>query len=327
MASDDGHCIGVFGATGALGSEVLASLDRSSLRVAELVPVATDRSLGEDIEFQGEIYPVMTEVPNLRRLDFVFLCAPATASLEVARLALKVEVPGIDCSGALAASHEVPLYPASDAAISPLVAVPDGPVLAWALALRPLEAAFGVRRVTVTGFEPASMGGRAGIEALHTESLSLFNQQDRPDPTAFAHPVAFDCVPGGGEDGGASPRERHAARTLARLLGPEVKLAVTLVQVPTFVGHGSVLSVETERPCDPAAAQTVLRDAPGVALTPGDEAGPSTRTAAGREEVLVGRVREDPSVSNGLLLWTAGDALCLVSHYAVTLAEARLAAH
>ena len=184
-----------------------------------------------------------------------------------------------------------------------------------------------MRRVVVTALEPVSIGGRLGIEALHAESMSLFNQQDMPDPTAFAHPVAFDCVPGTGEDGGATPRERHAARTLARLLGPEVALAVTLVQVPTFVGHGSVLSVETLRPCDRAAAETALRDAPGVALTPADVAGPSTRAAAGREEVLVGRVREDASVANGLLLWTAADALRLAAHYAVTLAEARLAAH
>ena len=137
MVSQGGHRIGVFGATGALGSEVLVCLDRSSLRVAEIVPVATDRSLGEDVEFQGEIYPVATDVPDLARLDFVFLCAPPGASLEIARRALKVEVPGIDCSGALAGAHEVPLYPASDAATSPLVAVPDGPVLAWASSTGP----------------------------------------------------------------------------------------------------------------------------------------------------------------------------------------------
>ena len=99
--------IGVVGATGVLGSEVLALLEESSLLVRELVPVATDRSLGHEIEFRGDALPVETEPPKLRGLDLLFLCAPEGVSVEYARQALRAEVPCVDAAGALSSSREI----------------------------------------------------------------------------------------------------------------------------------------------------------------------------------------------------------------------------
>ena len=97
-----GRRVGVLGATGALGGEVLAALDLARLPVRGLLPLATDRSLGQEVEFQGELYPVETGEPALAGVDLIFLCAPPAASLEFARLALRAEVPCVDLSGALA---------------------------------------------------------------------------------------------------------------------------------------------------------------------------------------------------------------------------------
>jgi aspartate-semialdehyde dehydrogenase len=211
--AEGGFRIGLLGATGALGGEVLAALDASSIRVAGIVPVASDRSLGEEIEFQDEIYPVETTWPRLENLDLVFCCAPVEASLEVVRGALRARVPCVDCSGALIGEPGVPvgvaaLADAADAR-SPVVSAPAGPALPWSLVLAPLHAAAGITRVVGTVLEAASVMGRGGIEALSAESLALFNQRDLPSPDAAGRPLAFDCLPAVGIVGedGTTPRE------------------------------------------------------------------------------------------------------------------------
>ena len=159
--------VGIVGATGALGGEVLRAVEASQIRVRDLVAVATDRSLGSDIEFEGEVVPVLVELPSLRGLDLVVLCAPAHVSLEVAREALRAEVACVDCSGALENQPDVPLRIAAldDGAggtKAPLVAAAGGPALAWTLVLEPLARAAGLARLGGTGLEAASVGGRRG---------------------------------------------------------------------------------------------------------------------------------------------------------------------
>jgi aspartate-semialdehyde dehydrogenase len=326
--------IGVVGATGVLGSEVLELLEESSLPVRELVPVATDRSLGHEVEFRGDAMPVETEPPKLRGLDLLFLCAPEGVSLEYARQALRAEVPCLDAAGALSSSREVPLRvaafgPPADLQNTPLVVAPPGPALPWALILRPLREAAGLRRVVGTALEAASSGGREGIESLYQESMAVFNQRDLPEPEVFSRPVAFDCIPasGGAEEICATDRETLVTRALERLLGSDVKLALTGVQVPAFVGLGGTAAVETADDLDPKRAEALLSQAPGVELWEGEADGLTLRAAAGREEVLVGRVRRDGSVEHGLLLWFAADVLRMAAANAVSLAVARLRLH
>jgi aspartate-semialdehyde dehydrogenase len=329
-----GLLVGVLGATGALGSEVLALLSESSLEISQLVAVATDRSLGQDLEFRGDVVPVETQFPRLGGLDLLLLCAPADVSLEYARQALRAEVTCVDVGGALASSPEVPLRVGAlegpePVDPSPLIVAPPGAALPWALVLHPLHRAAGLRRVLGTSLEGASSGGREGIESLYQESIALFNQEDLPELRAFPRPVAFDCVPAQGEIGedGISHGERDAAAALARVLGGEVRIALTSVQVPTFVGFGASAALETERGLDPKEAATLLEAAPGVQVWQDDADGATLRAAAGREEVLVGRLRRDPTRDGGLLLWLAADVLRVAAANAVRLAVACLGRH
>ena len=326
--------VALVGATGVLGSEVLAVLSESSLAIGELVPVATDRSLGQEVEFRGVNHPVETELPELGGLDLLFLCAPAAASLDLARRAIRAEVPCIDASGALAAAEDLPLAVAALAAPpppdeSPLVVAPPGSALAFALVLAPLAARAGVERVVGMAVEAASWGGRQGIESLYQESIAIFNQEDLPAPEVFGRPVAFDCIPALGEvdAGGATEREALLARSVARLLGGEVRVAATLIQVPAFVGFGAALALETREPLDPKQAEEALAAAPGIELWRGEASGQTLRAAAGRDVVLVGRVRRDPTHASGLLLWLASDVLRLSAANAVQLAVAHLRQH
>ena len=323
--------IGVIGATGALGAEVLDVLAGSAIRVAQIVPVATEKSLGAEVEFQGQATPVETELPSLHGLDFIFLCAPPMASLVVAREALRAEVPGIDLSGALATTPEVPLRIAHLAdpnagGSPPMVATPTGPALALATVLRPLAERAGINGVQATVLDSASSAGVRGTESLMSESIALFNQQDVPEPTVYSRPIAFDCGPGMKRQdiGGELDREEQTAAMLARLLGDDIGFSITTVQVPTFLGLGCVLHVSTREPLAAADARALLAAADGVELWTDGAEGPSLRAAAGCGDVLVGRTRMDPSLGNGLRLWLATDPVCLAAANAVRLAEARL---
>jgi aspartate-semialdehyde dehydrogenase len=323
--------IGVVGATGALGGEVLAVLAGSGLPVAEIVPMASERSVGSDVELHGEVYAVESGLARLRGLDLVILCAPTAASLEAVREALRASVPCLDASGALAASPEVQLPVAAFGGMwsheAPLVVAPPGPALALALVLRPLAQAAGVTRASATLLEGAAAAGRAGIDALYQESLALFSQQDLPEPGAFARPVAFDCVPVIGEldANGGSDHENAVARSLARLVNGSAKIAISAVQVPTFSGLGAAVSLETERLLDPKEAARVLTGAPGVEAWVENPRDATTRAAAGRAAVLVARLRRDPTSEHGLALWLAADPLRLAAANAVGLVRTRFA--
>lgn len=322
--------VGVVGATGALGSELIQAMEDRDFPVDELVPVATDASLGAEVELQGTTLAVETEPPSLRGLDLLFLCVPAAAALEWIRLALHAEVPCIDCSGAVAEVHEVPLL-APDLGVppaalaGPVLALPPGPVLAWALVLAPLHARARLRRVLGTSLESVSGAGRGGVEALRNEVISLFNQSDLPETSVFPCGVAFDCVPNVGAPAAddATVAETELARDLNRLLGEQIPVAVTSVRVPAFAGAGASLCIETEEPLAPAAVRDLLGKAPGVVVWDPERPGPTTREPTGRDVTLVGRVRRDPSSPHGLLLWLAADPVRLVVQNALRLAEAR----
>jgi len=324
--------VAVAGATGTLGGELLSVLDARRFPLGELVPLATQRSAGDAIEFRGEVYAVGTDPSRLRGVDLAFLCAPPVGSLEIARRALHECVPCIDLSGALCDSPDVPLLvadldPTAEALLQPVLSSPASPALGWAIVLRPLDCAAGLRRVTATSVHSASSGGRLGIEALSSETIALFNQQDPPEPTVFGYPVAFDCVPAIGEPepGGATTFESALARDLQRVLGTHVAIAATALRVPTFSGDGAALALEFERALPPDEARAALAKAPGVELWDSVRPGPATRATTGREDVLVGRLRADPTQERGLMLWLAADSVRLAATNAVKLAEARLA--
>jgi len=328
--------IGVAGATGALGSELLGALSGSRLAIAGLRCFASEHSLGSAIEFRGDEYPIALEAEGVAGLDLLFLCAPPAASLAFLRLALHAEVPCIDLSGAMAARAEVPLRAVDRAArgsgapaapeAEPLVAAPDGASLALFRVLQPLCAESAPRRAVVTLFDAASVAGRRAIDALYRESLAIFNQQELPEPEHFDRPVAFDCLPRVGEldAQGESAREARVRAELARLLAEagcrDCALFVSAVQVPAFVGLGASVFVETAEPADAKRAAERLRAAPGVALSD-DPGGPTLRAGAGAEDVAIGRLRAGPG---GLGLWLAADPLRLAAAHAVALAELRL---
>ena len=320
--------VAIVGATGSLGSELLAVLDESELGVTALVPIATERSLGTEVEFRGGVFPVETELAALRGADFAFLCAPAGVSLEAARTLLRARIGAIDCSGALATAPEVPLVvelgiagtPPLDA---PILAVPPGLSLACARVLAPIARSCGVNGVVATLLLSASAtgAGRANVEALAEETIALLSQQELPDPPALGHPVAFDVLPWVGEvdDDGATSHERGFAAVVGRALA-DARVTVTSLRIPTFCGDGAALAIETRDPVEVAKLADLLGAVPGVVVT---GVGATTRAVAGSDLVQVSRLRPDPSRAEGLLVWIAADSVRVTAAHAVRVAEAR----
>jgi len=334
-----GFRIGIAGASGALGTEVIRILEERRVPVSELVAFATDRSLGEEVEIFDEVYPVLTEVPPLRGLDLLIICSPPGPALDLVREALRAEVPCIDCSGAMASSPEVPLFVAdlsSPKAVrgAPLMASPASAAISWAHVLAALEGSAGLARVVGTLVCSASSAGRRGIEVLSNETIGMLSQRLPEASDVFSSAVAFDCMPfdeagEAAEDTHEAPdlaaeAERALIRDLKRLVSPQLGVAVTALRIPTFAGDGTTLAVETVEPISAERAREIFEKVPGLELSDHGETGPSTRDTAGRDVVRVGRVRRDPSLENGLLLWLAADALRLAAMNAVKLAETRL---
>ncbi|MEM7413732.1 MAG: Asd/ArgC dimerization domain-containing protein [Myxococcota bacterium] len=322
--------VAVTGATGALGTEVLGVLDASQLRIGQLITVAGEASLGEDIEFQDEIVSVDTELPALHGLDLVINCAPAAESGEIVRAALRAEVPCVDASGAFAEHAEVPLaWAASGRAIerAPLLAAPADAALVWLPVLQALEGVGELVRVTGTVLEAASASGRAGIDALSLESLALFNQQEIPEDAGIGRPLAFDCHPTSG-DAGAQGRHREQllSDVIGRELTPAPKVSARWIQVPTFLGQASSLCVEFASAPDAAAAREQLAKASGLELWEGGGEGPNLRAVSGREVVVVSAPDADAATPNALRLWAMADLLRLAAYNAIALAAGLLEA-
>ncbi len=338
--SAGGLRIALAGATGTLAREVVDVLERRTLPVEEILPFATGQSIGEEVEFRGELFPVVTEIPSLRGVDLVLVCAPPGVALGVIREALRAEAPCIDCSGALSDSRDVPLLVSAlsnpTAALgAPLIAMPAGPALGWSLALAPLVEAAGLEALTATVLRSVARAGRKGIDTLSRETLSLLGQQEVPEPEEFGSPVAFDCVPLVSVDGAADAESRMLG-DLERLLSPRAdgehepgwlqrRARVHSVQVPTFVSDLTSVVLRTERLLEPEEAQEILEKAQGVELAsePGD-VGPSMRDAAGADAALVGQLEAGAPGGRELRFWLAADAVRLSAINAIALAETRL---
>lgn len=333
----------IYGVTGHLGQEILERLDESDWPIGELVGIASANSAGTDFEFRGAELDVVGEAPPLKGWDLVMICTRGIESLEIVRECLKAEVPCIDLTGSLSTQLEVPMPlvgrvagDAGDAlAAAPLIGLPSSTTLSWVAVLEALAGLSGLTRVTGTVLCSASSNGHHGLVALSKESIALFNQSDPPGPGPAGQAVAFDVVPGGGINC------ERVRREVMRALGGDIAVDVTSLQVPTFVGEGTSLAIQFAEPVSrddvearliEAAGISVVQDGAGsrglAAVGKGEPEpiGPTLRDVTGVDEVLVGRIESDTSLSEGLgfRVWLASDPLRLAASHALRVAGRRL---
>ena len=313
--------IALLGATGAVGRAVLEVLEDRDVPIAELRLLATPRSAGQEVDFRGEPHRVRAVAPGaFRGCDLALLCAGAEASRAWAPVARQEGALVVDDSSAFRDEPGVPCVvpevnpEALDGVPGGVVANPGAMTIALALVLRPLDAAAGVTQVVCLAAHAVSGAGHQGVGQLEQEAAALMNAREPQPPGRIPHRIAFNVVPQVGDLGadGTAGDEAELQRDLPRLLGrPGLKVASTALRVPVFYGHAAALHLGLARPLAPEAARAALRAAPGVKVLdqPAEAVYPMPMLAVNDDAVLVGRVRPDAALPNGLALVLSFDNL------------------
>ncbi len=327
--------VGLVGGAGAVGATLLRVLEERAFPVESLRILATRRSAGRIVRFRGaEVRVEETRPESFAGLDLCFLAVPgAQASRELAPLALRAGAAVIDKGSAFRLDPAVPLVvpEINGGLVEPgrpaLLASPNCTTIPLTLCLHPLRRAAGLRRVIVSTYQSASGAGRAGIEALWSESAEAVRGRspeaaaapDRGDPAAgapsvFPRRLAFNVIPQCDRfsDDGYTLEEWKLIRETRKILGiPDLPISATAARVPVFVGHSESVFVETQRPLSAEEARAILGTSPGVRLQDDPAAGvfATPLDAAGSDLAHVSRVRRDLGFDHGLHLWVVGDNL------------------
>ncbi|MEW6071626.1 MAG: aspartate-semialdehyde dehydrogenase [Planctomycetota bacterium] len=318
------------GATGLVGEVLLGALAARKFPLEALVPLASERSAGRRVAFRGEELEVRpASAAALAGSHLVFFAATGELSRTLAPAAVAGGTIVVDKSATWRLDPAVPLVipeinGAALARHQGILACPNCTTIAVAMALEPLRRAAGLVRVIATTLQAVSGVGREGLEALVRERGAGPGAPALPSP--FPRRIAGDLFPLCGTLGadGTSEEERKLAAETRKILDlPDLELAATCVRVPIEVGHAATLVVETRAPLAVAAARAALAAFPGVRLA-GEGELPTPSDAAGRDEVLVGRVRRTGN-ERQLSLWVVADNLRKgAATNAVQIAEALL---
>jgi aspartate-semialdehyde dehydrogenase len=312
-----GYVVAICGATGLVGQEFLRILEQRDFPVKELRALASERSVGKRVSFKGEQVPVqVARREAFRGVDVALFSAGGAASRELAPQAAAEGAVVVDNSSAWRMEPGVPLVvpevnAADIAEHRGIIANPNCSTIQMVVALNPLHRVSPLRRVIVDTYQSVSGAGGKGIRELRTQVADL--QAGRPATVAaMPHPIAFNVIPQvdvAMPDGYYKEEWKMIHETRKIMHAPDLAVSATCVRVPVEVSHSEAVHAEFERPIGPAEARAILSEAPGVVVIddPTQSQYPLAIEAAGRDEVFVGRIRQDASHPNGLALWIVSD--------------------
>jgi aspartate-semialdehyde dehydrogenase len=318
----DGYRVGVLGATGAVGSTILEVLAERRFPAAEVVPFASQRSAGRAIEWGGEDLEVRgLSAETIQGLDVVLSSAGGAVSSEWAPKLVEAGAVVVDNTSYWRMHDDVPLVVAGinpEAADSHkgIVANPNCTTMVAMMALGPIHRAVGLQRLVVSSYQAVSGTGQKAIEELRRQSKAVLEGEEDPPASVYPHRIAFNVLPQvevfkDGDDYTTEERKVMAETRKILGLGEEVGISATCARVPVFTGHSESINVQTREDLSPEDCRRLLADASGVVVVDDPGAGeyPLAIDASGRDDVLVGRIRRDPSQERTLNLWVAGDNL------------------
>jgi aspartate-semialdehyde dehydrogenase len=310
--------VAVVGATGAVGPEVLAILAERGFPAAEVVPFASARSAGSRVGFAGEQLEVRELTGDaLAGFDLALFSAGGGTSKRYAPEAVKRGCMVIDKSSAFRMDPQVPLIvpevnPEAADGHRGIVSNPNCSTIQLVVALKPLHDQARIRNLTIATYQAVSGTGKQAMEELRAQSEAVLRGGD-VQATVYPHPIAFNVLPHcDAFDGPDTFEETKLIRETHKILGDKsIGISATCVRVPVWRSHSEAVWIETERPLTADDARQLLEAAPGVRVVDDPSAAvyPMPSEAAGDDDVLVGRIREDRSRRNGLALWVVADNL------------------
>ena len=317
-----GYRVAVVGATGNVGREMLNILAERQFPLDEIAALASSRSTGDLIDFgdSGE----ELRVKNLEHFDFAgwdiaLFAAGSEVSKVYAPKAAEAGCTVIDNSSLYRMDPDVPLIvpEVNSEAISGyakknIIANPNCSTAQLVVALKPLHDAARIKRVVVATYQSVSGAGKQGMDELFNQARNIF-VGDPNEPEYFTKQIAFNVIPHIDKflDDGSTKEEWKMVVETKKILDPSIKVTATCVRVPVFVGHSEAVNVEFEREISADEARNILREAPGVMVVDKREDGGYVTPveAVGEYATYVSRIREDPTVDNGLNLWVVSDNL------------------
>lgn len=313
--------VAIAGATGAVGAEMLKILEERDFPVGTVKLLASERSEGKKLDFKGSEIPV-TVLDNETFEDVdIGLFSPGSSVSDI--YAPKAAAAGcvvVDNTSRFRMDPDVPLVvpevnPGAIAGYTKknIIANPNCSTIQMVVALKPIHDLFGIKRVVVSTYQSVSGAGREAMDELTGQVRNLFNMKP-VEKNVFTRQIAFNCLPRIDSflDDGSTKEERKMVDETKKILGDDsVRVTATAVRVPVYISHSEAVNIECEKPLTAAEVREVLASAPGVKVVddPAEDSYPTPLEAATHDEVLVGRVREDNTVENGVNIWVVADNL------------------
>ncbi len=313
--------VAVVGATGAVGSTILGVMRERSFAADEVVPFASERSAGRRIDWgETELEVRALGEEAIQGFDLALFSAGSHTSEEwVPRFAAAGAV-AVDNSSFWRMSDDVPLVvsevnPGALDGHKGIVANPNCSTMQMVVALKPILDAAGIERLVVSTYQSVSGTGQRAVEELHDQAQAVIEAKELPAPSVYPHQIAFNALPQvetfkDGDD--YTTEERKMMAETRKILGTdELGISATCVRIPVYTGHSESVNVQTRDPLSPEECRKLLSAAPGIRVIddPGNGLYPTAVDAAGQDDVLVGRIRRDPSHEHCLNLWVVGDNL------------------
>ncbi len=317
----DGYRVGVVGATGAVGSTILEVLAERDFPASEVVPYASERSVGREISFNGSVLECRRlAADSIEGLDIVLSSAGGSVSAEWAPQLVDAGAVVVDNTSFFRMHEDVPLVipeinPDAAASHHGIIANPNCSTMQLVVALAPIHRQVGIDRIVVSTYQSVSGTGQSAVEELRAQSRAVL-EGTGAQANVYPHQIAFNALPQvevfkDGDDYTTEERKIMAETRKILGVGEELGISATCVRVPVFTGHSQSVNLETPEELSPEDCRELLSSAPGVVVIddPADGIYPLATDAAGRDEVLVGRIRRDRSRERCLNLWIVGDNL------------------
>jgi aspartate-semialdehyde dehydrogenase len=310
--------VAVVGATGQVGTLMLQLLREHQFPAREIVPFASSRSAGKEIEGVGVVQPLTED--TIQGFDLALFSAGGSTSGEWAPRFVQAGAVVVDNSSKWRMNDEVPLVvaevnPEALASHQGIVANPNCSTMQMVVALKPIHDAAGIERLVISTYQAVSGTGKQAVDELLGQAHALLHEREIEPPAAYAHQIAFNTLPHAGSFAPGddhTDEERKLINETRKILGdPEIKVSATCVRVPVVNGHSEAVNVQTREDLSPERARDLLRAAPGIIVADDPAAAlyPLATQATGHDEVFVGRIRRDSGHERALDMWIVADNL------------------
>ena len=315
-----GYRVAVVGATGNVGREMLNILHERQFPVTEVIALASKRSVGREVSFGEKTLKVKAlDDFNFTGIDFALFSAGGTVSAKFGPRAAAQGCIVIDNSSHFRMDPDVPLVvpevnPEAAAGYTRknIIANPNCSTAQLVVALKPLHDAAVIKRVVVSTYQSTSGAGNEGMDELFTQTKGIY-VNDTPTPSKFTKQIAFNVIPHIDTfmDDGSTKEEWKMTVETKKIIDSKIKLTATCVRVPTFVGHAESVNIEFENELTADQARDILRESPGIMVVdnPEENGYVTPVECVGDYATFISRIRDDPTIENGINLWCVSDNL------------------